>query len=73
MFKLYINKNEKKPKNSQKKRMALDKIYGFSPYLTQSMKEAKKKKFLSLEDYQNNMLNTFEITIKVLIKDNLFI
>ena len=59
MYKLYINENEKKPTNIQKKRMALDKIYGFSPNLTQSMKEAKKKKFLPLEEYQNNMLNTF--------------
>jgi hypothetical protein len=59
MHKLYINKNEKKLSKTEKKRLALDKIYGFSPNLTQSMKEAKKKKFLPLEEYQNNMLNTF--------------
>lgn len=59
MYKLYINENEKKPTKIQKKRMALDKIYGFSPELTKSMKEAKKKKYLPLEEYQNNMLNTF--------------
>jgi hypothetical protein len=59
MYKLSINENEKKLSKTQKKRMALDKIYGYSPNLTQSMKEAKKKKFLPLEEYQNNMLNTF--------------
>ncbi len=59
MHKLYINENEKKPTKIERKRIALDKIYGFSPNLTRSMKEAKKKKFLPLEDYQNNMLNTF--------------
>lgn len=45
MHKLYINKNEKKLSKTEKKRLALDKIYGFSPNLTQSMKEAKKKSF----------------------------
>jgi len=64
MYKLYINENEKKLTKIEKKRMALDKLYGFSPNLTQSMKAAKKKKFLPLEDYQNNILNTFATNYK---------
>ena len=39
--------------------MVLDKIYGFSPYHTQSIKKAKQKKYLSLKDYQNNILTVF--------------
>ena len=64
MHKLYINENEKKLTKIEKKRMALDELYGFSPNLTQSMKAAKKKKFLPLEDYQNNILNTFATNYK---------
>ena len=59
MFKLYIHENIKKQNEKEKKRMVLDKIYGFSPYHTQSMNKAKRKKFLPLKDYQDNILIAF--------------
>jgi hypothetical protein len=59
MYKLYIHENIKKKNEKDKKRMILDKIYGFSPNHKQSMKKAKRKKFLPLKEYQDNILITF--------------
>lgn len=59
MFKLYIHEDIKKQNEKKKKRMILDKIYGFSPYHTQSMNKAKSKKFLPLKEYQDNILIAF--------------
>ena len=59
MYKFYVFENVKKPSKMVQRRIALDKIYGISPIHKKSMKNAKKKKYLPLEDYQNNILKTF--------------
>lgn len=66
LFKLYIQENIKKKNAKQKKRMILDKIYGFSPNHTQSLRKAKMKKFLPLKEYQDNILSTFARNCKVM-------
>ena len=64
MYKFYIHENSKKPTKMEKKRAALDKIYGFSPYQIHTIRKAKKKKYLPLEEYQNNLLSSFAKTYK---------
>jgi hypothetical protein len=64
MYKFYLQENNKKENEKKRKRMVLDKIYGFSPYHTQSLKKAKQKKYLSLQDYQNNILTVFAQNFK---------
>ena len=64
MSKFYINEGKKKPTKMEKRKTALNKIYGFTPTYSQSMRKAKLKKNLPLEEYQNNILNTFAINTK---------
>ena len=64
MSKFYINEGMKKPTKMEKRKTALNKIYGFTPTYSHSMRKAKLKKNLPLEEYQNNMLNTFAINTK---------
>ena len=44
MSKFYINEGVKKPTKMEKRKIALNKIYGFTPYYSQSMRKAKLKK-----------------------------
>lgn len=62
MNKFYIHENIKKPSDMQRKRMALDRIYGFPSNHSQLMKKAKRKKYLPLDEYQNNILTAFANT-----------
>jgi len=64
MLKIYLHENIKKENEKKRRRMVLDKIYGFSPYHTQTLKKAKEKKFLPLKEYQNNILKAFAKTYK---------
>ena len=66
MYKLYIRDKKKKQSEKVKKREVLDKIYGFSPYHTQSIRRAKNKKYLPLKEYQDNILLTFANNYKSL-------
>ena len=66
MYKLYIRDKKKRQSEKVKKRLVLDKIYGFSPYHTQSLKRAKNKKYLPLKEYQDNILLTFANNYKSL-------
>ena len=66
MLKLHIHEKIKKKNEKQKKKMIFDKIYGFSPYYTQSLKKAKSKKFLPLKEYQDNILTTFAKNYKTI-------
>ena len=59
MYQFYVYENVKRPSKIVQKRTALDKIYGISPSHKNSLKNAKKKKYLSLEEYQNNILTSF--------------
>jgi len=62
MNKFYIHENIQKPSDMQRKRMALDRIYGFPSNHSQLMKKAKRKKYLPLDEYQNNILTAFANT-----------
>ena len=62
MNKFYIHEKVQKPSDMQRKRMALDKIYGFPVNHSQVMKKAKRKKYLPLDEYQNNILTAFANT-----------
>lgn len=64
MSKFYINEGKKKPTKMEKRKTALNKIYGFTPYFSRSMRKAKLQKSLPLEEYQNHILNTFAINAK---------
>ena len=66
MYKLYIRDKKKKQSEKVKKREVLDRIYGFSPYHTQSIPKAKSKKYLPLKDYQDNILVTFAQNFKTI-------
>ena len=66
MYKLYIHDKKKKQNEKVKKRKVLDRIYGFSPYHTQSIRKAKSKKYLPLKDYQDNILVTFAQNFKTI-------
>lgn len=66
MYKLYIRDKKKKQSEKVKKREVLDRIYGFSPYHTQSIRKAKSKKYLPLKDYQDNILVTFAQNFKTI-------
>ena len=66
MYKLYIRDKKKKQSEKVKKREVLDRIYGFSPYHTQSIRKAKNKKYLPLKDYQDNILVTFAQNFKTI-------
>ena len=66
MYKLYVRDKKKKQSEKVKKREVLDKIYGFSPYHTQSIRRAKNKKYLPLKEYQDNILLTFANNYKSL-------
>ena len=46
----------------ERKRMALDRIYGLPANHSQIMKKAKRKKYLPLDKYQNNILTAFANT-----------
>lgn len=59
MYKFYLHHNLKKTDEKKKKEMVLNKIYGFSPNHTQLLKSAKRKKFLPLKEYQDNILIAF--------------
>jgi hypothetical protein len=62
MNKFYIHEKVKKPSDMERKRMALDRIYGFPANHSQIMKKAKRKKYLPLDEYQNNILTAFANT-----------
>ena len=64
MSKFYINEGTKKPTKMEKRKTALNKIYGFTPTYSHSMRKAKLKKNLPLEEYQDNILNIFAINTK---------
>jgi hypothetical protein len=62
MNKFYIHEKVQKPSDMERKRMALDRIYGFPANHSQIMKKAKRKKYLPLDEYQNNILTAFANT-----------
>ena len=62
MNKFYIHEKVKKPSDMERKIMALDRIYGLPANHSQIMKKAKRKKYLPLDEYQNNILTAFANT-----------
>ena len=62
MNKFYIHEKVQKPTDMQRKRIALDRIYGLPANHSQVMKKAKRKKYLPLDKYQNNILTAFANT-----------
>ena len=66
MYKFYIHNKVNKQKEKYRKRMVLDKIYGYSPNHTQSMKKAKSKKYLPLKEYQDHILIEFARNYKTI-------
>lgn len=59
LHKFYLHDKIKRQNEKNRKRMVLDKIYGFPQTHTLSMKKAKSKKYLPLKEYQDNILIEF--------------
>lgn len=58
MNKFYVKSIKQKPPLERRK-IAMNKLYDITPELTERVNQAKHKKFLSLENYQSNILNAF--------------